>query len=255
MSAQGEAVSRRAAFAALTMIACGHGLLHEQGSARAADIALPPPAPAVVPPPVVPPQVNPAYSRFYVGGAFNWVHHTGYFPNTTTQADTAEYHVGFKVFGGYRFTAQNSLEVAYYHLGKARIEGLPVETHEQAWAVSGSFVHVSPAFSLWIGPGPLNDYLHAFVRLGLAYKHVEQTSALGTLNEGFLSGVIGAGIEARFSPQWFGRIEYEFLSTAIGGPPQPVPGFKGFVNVKIGGTDRVINVMNTPIAFTLGYNF
>jgi hypothetical protein len=70
MSAQGGTVSRRAAFATLTMIACGHGLLHAQGSARAADIALPPPAPAVVPPPVVPPQVNPAYSRFYVGGAF-----------------------------------------------------------------------------------------------------------------------------------------------------------------------------------------
>jgi hypothetical protein len=103
--------------------------------------------------------------------------------------------------------------------------------------------------------GSVEHYLHAFVRLGLAYKHVEQTSAVGTLDEGFLSGVIGAGIEARFTPQWFGRIEYEFLSTAIGGPPQSVPGFKGLYSLKFGGTDRVINVMNTPIAFTLGYNF
>jgi opacity protein-like surface antigen len=248
-------VWRRVALVALTLAACGQGLLLGPGAAQAADIALPPPAPEVVPPPVIPPQVSPAYSRFYAGGAFNWVHHTGYVPNTTTQADTAEYTVGFKVFGGYRFTPQSSFEVAYHHLGKVKIEGLPIDTHEQAWAVSGSFVHVSPAFSQWVGPGPLNDYLHAFVRLGLAYKHVEQISALGTLNEGFLSGVIGAGIEARFTPQWFGRIEYEFLSTAIGGPPQSVPGFKGLINVKIGGTDRVINVMNTPIAFTLGYNF
>jgi len=113
-------------------------------------------------------------------------------------------------------------------------------------------VYVSPAFARWIGPGPLNENLHLMLRLGLAYKHVEQTSALGRLNEGFLSGVIGAGLEYRFSPQFFGRIEYEFLSTAIGGPPQPVPGFKGLINVKIGGTDRVINVMNTPIALHPG---
>src|SRR5262245_4792916 len=118
----------RAVFVALTMVACGHALPHEM--ARAADIALLPPAPEVVPPPpVLPPQVSPAFSRFYAGGAFNWVHHTGYVPNTTTQADTAEYHVGFKVFGGYRFTAQNSFEVAYHHLGKAKIEGLSVDTN------------------------------------------------------------------------------------------------------------------------------
>jgi hypothetical protein len=216
LRARGKIVWRRGAVVALTVIACGHGLLREQ--ARAADIALPPPAPEVVPPPpVLPPQVNPVYSRFYVGGAFNWVHHTGYVPDTPTQADTAQYTVGFKVFGGYRFMPQNSVEIAYHHLGQVQIEGLPIETHERAWAISGSLVHVSPPFSQWIGPGPLNDYLRAFVRLGLAYKHVEQTSALGTLDEGFLSGVIGAGIQAQFTPQWFGRIEYEFLSTAIGG--------------------------------------
>jgi hypothetical protein len=251
--ARGKVV-RHAAYVALTVIACGHGLSH--GVPLATDIALPPPpAPAVDPPPVLPPQVDPAYSRFYVGGAFNWVHHTGYVPNTATQADTAEYTIGFKVFGGYRFTAQNSVEVAYHHLGKVSIEGLPIPTTEQSWAISGSFVHVSPPFSQWIGPGPLNDYLHAFVRLGLAYKHIEQDSAVGTLDEGILSAVIGAGIEARFTPQWFARLEYEYISTAIGGPPQRVPGFKGLYSVTIGGTYRTINVMNTPIALTLGYNF
>jgi len=247
-------VGGRSAVIALTVVA--GGLWVPPGQARAADIALPPPAPEVAPPPpVLPPQVDPAYSRFYAGGAFNWVHHTGYVPNTTTQADTAQYTVGFKVFGGFRFMPQNSIEIAYHHLGQVQIEGLPLETHERAWAISGSFVHVSPPFSQWIGPGPWNNYLHAFVRVGLAYKHVEQTSAAGTLDEGFLSGVIGAGIQAQFTPQWFGRIEYEFLSTAIGGPPQSVPGFKGLYSVTLGGTNRVINVMNTPIAFTLGYNF
>src|SRR5882757_1542896 len=116
-----DSVWRRVALVALTLAACGQGLLLGPGAAQAADIALPPPAPEVVPPPVIPPQVSPAYSRFYAGGAFNWVHHTGYVPNTTTQADTAEYTVGFKVFGGYRFTPQSSFEVAYHHLGKVKI--------------------------------------------------------------------------------------------------------------------------------------
>jgi hypothetical protein len=126
-----------------------------------------------------------------------------------------------------RFTPQNSVEVTYYDLGKVKIEGLPVDTHEHAWAISGSFVHVSPPFSQWIGPGPWNDYLHVFVRLGLAYKHVTQDSVIGTIDEGFLSAVIGTGLEVRFTPQFFGRIEYEFLSTAIGGPRESVPGFQG----------------------------
>ena len=129
--ARGKVVWRRGVVVTLTVIACGHGLLREQASA--ADIALPPPEPAVIPPPVVPPQVDPAYSRFYVGGAFNWVHHTGYVPNSTNQADTAEYTVGFKLFGGYRFTAQNSVEVAYHHLGKVDISGLTIPTTEQSW--------------------------------------------------------------------------------------------------------------------------
>ena len=249
-------VWRRAAVVALTVIACGHGLLLEQGQAQAADIALPAPAPEVAAPTVAPIQPSTLVpSRFYVGGAFNWVHHSGYVPNTTTQADTAQYTVGFKVFGGFRFSDVNAVEVAYHHLGRVKIEGLPDETHEQSYAISGSVVYVSPAFSQWIGPGPGYEYLHAMLRLGLAYKHIEQISAIGTIDEGILSGVIGAGVEARFTPQFFGRIEYEFLSTAIGGPPQSVPGFKGLINVKIGGTNRVINVMNTPLAFTLGYNF
>jgi outer membrane protein with beta-barrel domain len=252
----GKIVWRRAAFVALMVIAGGHGLLHDCSVARAADIALPPPPPPpVVPPPIVAPQVDPAYSRFYVGGAFNWVHHTGYVPNSPTEASAAEYTVGFKTFGGYRFTPQNSVEVAYHYLGRVHIEGMPVETTEQSWAVAASFVHVSPPWSQWLGPGPFGDYLHSFVRFGLAYKHIEQDSVIGTLDEGIVSLVIGTGVEARFTPEWFGRIEYEYISTAIGGPPQRVPGFKGLYAITIGGTNRTINVMNTPLAITIGRNF
>jgi hypothetical protein len=34
-----------------------------------------------------------------------------------------------------------------------------------------------------------------------------------------------------------------------------VPGFKGLYHVTIGGTHRVVNVMHTPLALTVGYNF
>ena len=210
-------------------------------SARGADLP-PPAAPPPPPPPVVPVYKAPdlVWSSFYVGGAFTWVHHTGYVPNTLPRASAEEYTVGFKVFGGYRFTPQNSVEIEYHHLGGVRIDDMPVETHEHSWAITGSFVHESPPFTQWIGPGPWYDYLHAFVRLGLAYKHVEQDSVIGTFNEGILSGVIGAGIVAHFTDQWFGRLEYEYISTAIGGPPQPVPGFRGLYQVTIGGTYRTI---------------
>src|SRR5215831_180820 len=183
-SAGGRVVWRRAVVAASSLFSCVVLLaaLLTTDSARGADL---PPSPPPPPPPVVPvyKAPDPILSVFYTGGAFNWVHHTGSVPNST-QADTAQYTVGFKVFGGYRFTRQNSVEVTYHYLGQVNIEGLPIPTTERAWAISGSFVQVSPPFSQWIGPGPWNDYLHAFVRLGLAYKHVEQSSALGTIDEG-----------------------------------------------------------------------
>jgi len=36
-------------------------------------------------------------------------------PNTPTEADTAQYTTGFKVFGGYRFTDVSAVELAYHY--------------------------------------------------------------------------------------------------------------------------------------------
>jgi hypothetical protein len=47
-------------------------------------------------------------------------------------------------------------------------------------------------------------------------------------------------------------MEYEFLSTAIGGPSQPTPALNSLSIVHFGGTQRAINVMHTPLALTIG---
>ena len=79
-------------------------------------------------------------------------------------------------------------------------------------------------------------------------------AAVGTFHEGVLSGVLRAGFELRPTSNVFVRLEYEFLSTAIGGPSRPVPIFNSLTVVTIGGTQRVINVMHTPLAITVGIN-
>ena len=191
--------------------------------------------------------------RFYAGAGFNWVHHTGYVPNSATQADTAQYVIGGKAFGGYRFNEFLQFEVAYHHLGRVQVEGLPFVSYERSYAISGSAVHVTEPLSRWFGPG--FERVHGMFRAGLAYKNIQQTLPSETLEEGILSGVIGAGFEFRLTPRTFARVEYEFLSTAIGGPLQSIPALNSLFEVRIGGTHRVINVMNTPLALSFGVNF
>jgi opacity protein-like surface antigen len=194
-----------------------------------------------------------SFSRFYAGGAFNWVHHTGYVPNSPTQADTAEYSIGGKAFGGLRLNPSLSVEAAYHYLGEVQVEGLPVVTHERSHAVSGSFVFMTPALPQFLGTNFTS--WHIMARLGLAYKRITQTSVLETASEGVLSGVIGAGAEFRITPHVFTRIEYEFISTAIGGPTQSAPALNSSFKASFGGTNRVINVMHTPLALTVGIYF
>jgi OmpA-like transmembrane domain len=223
------------------------------GAARAAD--LPPPVykPAPPPPPPPPPV---AWSPFYVGAALNWVHHTGYVPNTPHSAQA--YTFGGKVFGGYRITPGNriapgiQLELAYHYLGEVAFnEGSPILSHERSQAVAGSVMFFAPNLSPWIGaPVPI----HVFVRVGAAYKDIHHSAFYGTFNEGILSAVLGVGWEYRILPRLFVRVEYEYLSTAIGGPLQSVPGLEGDYHVTIGGTRRAINVMHTPLALTVGVN-
>jgi hypothetical protein len=95
--------------------------------------------------------------------------------------------------------------------------------------------------------------IHVFVRLGLAYKDITQEAADGTFRAGTLAAVFGAGLEYRLPSNLFVRFEYEYLSTAIGGPPQPAP--MRIAPLVFGGTHRVVNVMHTPLALTLGANF
>jgi hypothetical protein len=215
--------------------------------ATSADILVSPqqPAPASAQP--VPPL--PPLSPYYFGAAFNWAHHTGYVPYLPWNVN--QYTPGGKAFVGYRFTDPVRFELAYHYLGRATFdEGSPVLSSEQSHAVSGSVVLMSPALSQ-IGP----TMWHFFVRLGLAYKHITHERVTGTVTEGILSGVIGAGPEVRLTERLFARLEYEFISTAIGGPRQRVPALHGIFNPAFGGTRRTINVMHTPLALTLGYNF
>jgi hypothetical protein len=220
-------------------------------AAGAADLPIPPrQAPPAVPAYKAPALVE--FKRFYVGAAVNWTHHTGYVPHTVWSAEW--YTFGGKAFGGFRFTDWASFEVAYHHLGRARFnEGLPTPSHEQSYALSGSVVFTFPPISNLIGPTHVP--IHAFLRFGLAYKHITHEAFDGTYQEGILSGVFGAGWEYRLPKDFFVRLEYEFLSTAIGGPPQSIPALNSLFLINFGGTHRVINVMHTPLAVTLGANF
>jgi outer membrane protein with beta-barrel domain len=231
------------------VLVCSQVVLLATGLASGADLPLPPaPAPvAAYKAPVAVP-----FSRFYVGAAFNWTHHTGYVPNTTFSVE--RYTVGGKVFGGYRLNEVVQLEGAYHYLGRVPFyEGVLTNSHESSWAVSGSVFLVSPPISNWIGPTHVP--IHAFVRFGLAYKDITHESVFGTFHEGILSGVFGAGWEYRLTPSVFARVEYEFLSTAIGGGSQNIPALNSLFQVNIGATNRVVNVMHTPLAVTLGMNF
>jgi hypothetical protein len=192
-------------------------------------------------------------SRLYAGAAFTWVHHTGYVPGAVTQADVAQYAIGGKAFVGFRAHEYVQFEAAYHYLGQVQVEGLPYPSDERSYAFSGSAVHVSQPLSRWLGSG--FQSIHGLLRLGLAYKNISQTLPNETVREGILSGVIGAGFEFRLSPTFFARIEYEFLSTAIGGKTQSIPALNSSFDLRIGGTQRVVNVMHTPLALTLGANF
>lgn len=201
-------------------------------------------APVYKAPPVAP------VGRHYIGGALNWTHHTGYVPNTSW--DVEQYTFGAKVFGGYRLNDHVAVEIAYHYLGRAPFdEGFATPSYERSHALSGSVVIVSPSVSSWVGA---SHPIHVFVRLGLAHKDITHEALVGTFHEGTMAGVLGAGLEYRLPNNLFVRFEYEFISTAIGGPLQTVPALRLFP-VNVGGTRQAINVMHTPLALTLGASF
>ena len=246
---------RRVVLAAVSFCGCGVLLaaLLTTDSAYGAD--LPPPQVPPPPPPVVAPVYkapDPVLTGFYLGGAFNHTHHTGYVPLTQARWNAEEYALGFKVFGGYRFTDNVRVETAYHYLGKIDFqEGFPIDSTEQSWALSASAVFMTPEISQFIGRQTFVP-TYFFLRFGLAYKHIHHVAAVGTFDEGVLSGNFGGGFEFRPYHNLFFRMEYEFLSTAIGGPSQPVPALDSLSIVHFGGTQRAINVMHTPLALTIG---
>jgi hypothetical protein len=239
------------------------------GFCRAFAADLPSEPPVVKAPDVV---ASPSIlSPYYVGGAFSWTHHTGYLPvnslagpswNGLEVWNVGQYTPGGKVFAGYRFTSNWQVEGAFHYLGTASfMSGLPnagtiipLTNQERSWAVAGSVIYAFPPLSDLVGPTPIP--MHLLLRFGLAYKDITQdTSLVGRFHEGTLAGVVGAALEFRMTPHWFTRIEYEFISTALTGPSESVPALRGLFRVNLGGTHNVVNVMNTPLSLTLGYNF
>lgn len=199
-------------------------------------------------------------SPLYFGGSIAWTHHTGWVPNKSPgEAGSVESWVlGGKIFGGYRLSEALSLEVAYHHLGKVSYwEGfgaLLAESRVRSYAVSGSVVYAFPPLQQWFDFLRVFPPARIFLRGGFAYKNMLQDTIQGSFEEGTLSAVLGVGVHYQLTPRWFSRIEIEHLSGAIGGPVHDLPLLKGLVNVRIGGTDHVPNLMHTQVLFTLGYN-
>jgi opacity protein-like surface antigen len=208
------------------------------GAARAADVQLQKVA-------------FPDY-RFYVGVGGFGVHHTGYVPNSTFNSEA--YRLGFKGFAGWRFADHFAFEASLDYLGSNTFdEGLATPSTERSVALTGTVLAFTPPLSEWLFPTLVP--VRAFARGGLAFKNIHQEAADGTFNEGILSFVIGGGADFDISPRWFVRGEYEFISSAVGGPSQPFPALNGLFTANFGGTHRVINVMHTELAVSLGYRF
>jgi OmpA-like transmembrane domain len=203
---------------------------------------------------LVPVDTSPLSSigRYYLGASISGIHHTGYVPGTVWSAEG--YTAGAKAFVGYRWFKSVQFELAYHYLGQISFdEHLPVESQERSYAVAGSILYVSPPLSEWLMPTLVPVYV--LLRAGLAYKNITHISARGNADEGILSGVLGFMLEYRLTPNMFARLEYEFLSTAIGGPSQGVASNFGGPPLTFGGTHRVINAMHTPLSVTLGFDF
>jgi opacity protein-like surface antigen len=190
--------------------------------------------------------------RYYGGVGVGGVHHTGYVPHSIYNAEA--YDAGFKGFLGYRLNGSFALELGYDYVGTSTFdEGFATPSRERSFALTGTAIYFSPPMSEWLMPTFVP--VRMLARGGLAYKNIHQAAADGTFDEGILSFVIGGGAEFELSPRWFMRLEYEFVSTAVGGPSEPFRALNGLFTADFGGTQRVINVMHTELAASIGVRF
>ncbi len=192
--------------------------------------------------------------RWYAGVGVDGVHHTGFVPNSNNVYNMQKYEPGAKGFVGYRINDIFAVELGLDYLGATSFyEGFPALSTERSYAVTGSVLVYSPPVSQWLMPTLVPVRLYA--RGGLAYKNIHQDAADGTFDEGILSFVIGGGGEFNITPRWFMRVEYEFISTAVGGPSEPFPALNDLFIADFGGTHRVVNAMHTEIGVSAGVRF
>jgi hypothetical protein len=237
------------------------------GAFRAAAADLPPPdLPVKATAPVVAPE---PLSPFYVGGGIGVVHHTGYLPqqslatqNTPEGFNVKRYALGDKVFAGYEVYDWLRLEGAFHYLGSANffsifdkpgVVGAFSMNTEKSYALAGSVLFVARPLASWSVPWFAPTDL--LFRVGAASKDIHQTGAAGDFEERTLAAVLGVAAEWQLSPHWSARLEYEYLSTAIGGPHDSVSAFRGLFHLNIGGTQNVVNVMHTPLSLSVAYRF
>jgi len=205
------------------------------------------------------PSRAPVYD-WYVGGGLFMDHHTGFVPNTNNVYNVEKYEPGGKVFFGYQFDRDWAAEFSVDYFGETSFyeKNFPTQSKERSFAVTGSVLWFTPPITEWMPwadkiwwPAPMR----LFARGGLAYKNIHQEAYDGTFDEGTVAFVVGGGAEFNFDPNWFMRIEYEFVSTALNGPSEPFTALNGLFTAHLGGTARVVNVMNTELAVSAGYRF
>jgi OOP family OmpA-OmpF porin len=144
-------------------------------------------------------------SGAYLGGGVGYSHHAGECPAGT---DCSRSDAGFKIFGGYQFNPYVALEAGYIDLGKAKASN----SRGELSAATTSFT------TAVLGMVPLGTQASLFGKLGMHWSKTKISGSAGGLSDdytdnhnGFLAGIGG---QYNFTPNFVGRLEYEWLNKA-----------------------------------------
>ncbi len=145
-----------------------------------------------------------AASHFYVGGGIgqSYVEEDNVLPGEDFKGED----FAFKVFGGYRFHKNFSVELAYIDFGKPddNILGIDLETELYAVVLSG------------VGILPLSDRFELFVKLGAAYWDGKAKAEVAGLtvrsDENGTKLAYGVGASFAITDQFAIRAEYEGIN-------------------------------------------